>query len=74
VGNGAIVAAGSVVSKDVPPYAMVAGNPARIKYYRYSPEIIEKLEKIAWWNWDKGTIRQRMDQFMDIHRFIQEFS
>ena len=73
VGDGAIVAAGSVVTKDVPPYAMVAGNPARIKYFRFSPEIIQKLMKIAWWRWDAGQVRERMDSMMDINRFIKEF-
>ncbi len=72
IGNGAIVAAGSVVSKDVPPFAMVAGNPARVKYYRFEPDIIEKLEKIAWWNRDKGWIHEHIESFMDIHRFIRE--
>ena len=46
IGQGAIVAAGSVVTKDVPPYAIVGGNPARVIKYRFEPEVIEKLLKI----------------------------
>lgn len=53
IGNGAIIGAGSIVSKDVLPYAIVVGNPAKIIKMRFSEEIIEKLETIQWWNWDK---------------------
>lgn len=74
VGDGAIVAAGSVVSKDVPPYAMVAGNPARVKYYRFPKKTIKKLLQIKWWDWDPGLIRQRIDFFQNINGFIQDFS
>jgi acetyltransferase-like isoleucine patch superfamily enzyme len=51
VGNGAVIAAKSVVTKDVPGYAIVAGNPAEIKKYRYSKEVIDMIEKIKWWEW-----------------------
>lgn len=50
IGHGAIVAANSVVTKDVPPYSIVAGIPARILKYRFSNEKIERLLKSAWWN------------------------
>ena len=50
IGNGCIIAANSVVTKDVPPYAIVAGVPAKIISYRFSPEIIEKLLELQWWN------------------------
>lgn len=49
IGDGAIVAAMSVVTKDVPPYAVVAGNPAQIKRYRFSEQQIEKLQQTRWW-------------------------
>jgi virginiamycin A acetyltransferase len=51
IGHGAVVAAGSVVAGDVPPYAIVAGNPARIVRSRYSPEDVERLLRAAWWDW-----------------------
>jgi acetyltransferase-like isoleucine patch superfamily enzyme len=51
INDGAIVAANSIVTKDVPPYAVVAGVPAKIVKYRFSPEIIEQLLKIRWWNY-----------------------
>ena len=48
--NGAVIAAGSVVTKDVPPYAIVGGNPAKIIGYRFEQDIIDKLLEISWWN------------------------
>jgi acetyltransferase-like isoleucine patch superfamily enzyme len=53
IGNGAVIGAGSVLTKDVLPYSIVAGNPAKIIRMRFSNDIIEKLENIRWWNWDK---------------------
>lgn len=55
IGNGAIVAAHAVVTRDVPPYAIVAGNPARIKKMRFDDNVIERLERLQWWRfalWD----------------------
>jgi virginiamycin A acetyltransferase len=51
IGPGAIVAARSVVSRDVPPYALVAGNPARVVRRRFDDESIGRLLRIAWWDW-----------------------
>lgn len=51
IGHGAVVAARSVVTKDVPPYAVVAGSPAVIKKYRFEPAVIERLLKSNWWNY-----------------------
>ena len=51
VGDGAIVAAGSLVVKDVPPYAIVGGIPAKIIKYRFSDEIINSLLKLKWWKY-----------------------
>ena len=50
IGNGVTIAAGAVVTHDVPPYAIVAGNPARIIRYRFDEETIKKLEATEWWN------------------------
>ena len=63
IGNGVIAAAGAVITKDVPDYAVVAGVPARIIRYRYTPEQIEALNKIAWWDWSDDEIRERFDDF-----------
>lgn len=61
IGTGAVVAAGAVVSKDVPPYAIVGGIPAKIIKYRFSQDEIEKLLKSEWWNWDIEEIRKNYD-------------
>jgi len=52
VGDGAIIATGSVVTKDVSPYTIVGGNPARVIKKRFSEEIIELLLELKWWDWD----------------------
>ena len=52
IGDGAVVAAGAVVNKEVPPYAVVVGNPARVVRYRFDPETIERLLAEKWWEKD----------------------
>jgi acetyltransferase-like isoleucine patch superfamily enzyme len=49
IGDGAVIAAGSIVTKDVPPYAIVAGIPAEIKRYRFSEKLIERFLRTKWW-------------------------
>jgi chloramphenicol O-acetyltransferase type B len=56
VGVGAIVAAGALVTKDVPPYAIVGGVPAQVLRYRFQPEVINRLLEIAWWKWPEHDI------------------
>ena len=51
VGAGAIVAAKAVVGRDVPPYSVVAGNPARVVRHRFEPEVARRLLAVAWWDW-----------------------
>lgn len=75
VGDGAIIGAGCVVTHNVSPYAIVAGVPAKVIGFRYSKEQIDKLLKIAWWNWGTNKIRANIDYFYgDIDSFIEEFS
>lgn len=69
IGTGAIVAGGAVVVKDVPPYAVVGGNPARIIRYRFSEEQIKSLLASEWWNWPIEKVRQRVGDFSDIEKF-----
>lgn len=62
VGDGAIIATRSVVTKDVPPYAVVAGNPAKVVKMRFDPRTIERLLAIKWWDWDIETISAHIPQ------------
>ena len=73
IGDGAVVASGAVVTKDVPPYAIVGGNPAKIIKFRFSPEIIEKLLAIKWWDWDESLIKSRVNDFYDIEQFCSKY-
>lgn len=57
IGNGAVIAADSVVTKSVPPYAIVGGNPAKIIRYRFPPDVVDALERIRWWDWSPEKIR-----------------
>lgn len=64
IGHGAVVGAGAVVTRDVAPYAIVAGNPARLIRHRFSPEIIEALLAIRWWDWPDEKIQAYRDEFL----------
>ena len=56
IGDGAIIGAGAVVTKSVEPYAIVAGTPARTIGSRFSPEVVERLLRLRWWDWDDERI------------------
>ena len=63
IGDGAIVAAGAVVTKDVPPYAVVGGAPAKVIKYKFPQDVIDRLEEIKWWNLPDEEITRVIDLF-----------
>ena len=74
IGDGAVVAANSHVVKDVPPYAVVGGNPAKIIKYRFTPDIINELLELKWWDWTDNKINAMMPLLLshDIRSFIDK--
>lgn len=72
--NGCVIAANAVVTKDVPPYAIVGGNPAKILRYRFDSAIIDGLQKIAWWDWDEKTQYARREDFsLPAEEFVSKY-
>ena len=74
IGDGAVIAANTHVVKDVPPYAIIGGNPARIIKYRFTPELINALLKIQWWNWPEEKINANIPLMCndDIDEFVSK--
>ena len=70
IGDGAVIASDSVVVKNVPPYAIVGGNPAKIIKYRFEPHVIESLLRIKWWDWSLDKIHDNFKYFNDVEKFI----
>ena len=75
VGDGAVIAAGSVVTKNIPPYAIVAGVPAKVIKFRFNQDIVDQLLKIQWWNWDKQFLNDHVDDmYENIEEFIKKYN
>ncbi len=70
IGNGAVIGAGAVVTKDVAPYSIVAGIPAKVIKMRFTDDIIHKIEQSKWWDWDYDKIKSRLSDFRDLDAFI----
>jgi len=73
IGDGAVIGSSAVVTKNIPPFAIAVGNPARVIKYRFDQQIIQSLQQIAWWNWDYEQIKLAIDDFKDINSFIEKY-
>jgi acetyltransferase-like isoleucine patch superfamily enzyme len=73
IGAGAVVAAGAVVTRDVPPYAIVGGVAAKLIRYRFTPEVIGRLLALQWWDWPEPRLRAMQPWFAqpDINAFLR---
>lgn len=73
IGNGAIIGAGSVVTKDIPPYAIYAGNPARLIRYRFDEKTIEQIEMTKWWDHSPNELIDYYDYMHNPRQFCECF-
>lgn len=74
IGNGAVVGSGAVVTRDVEPYTIVAGVPAKVIRARFLPEIASKMQKIQWWDWPYEVIKERFRDFLlDAADFVEKY-
>jgi virginiamycin A acetyltransferase len=64
IGDGAVVAANSVVTGEIPAYAIVAGSPAKVIKYRFSEEKIHEIQQLKWWEWDIDKIKENKELFL----------
>ncbi len=74
IGDGAVVAAGAVVASDVDPYAIVAGNPARLVRHRFSPPVVARFLTLRWWDWTDDEIARMLPRMLspDVEGFLDE--
>ena len=75
IGNGAVIGARSVVTHDVPPYAVVGGVPAQVIKFRFDAPTIEALQRVAWWDWPERKIEEALPLLMsdDVRGFLARY-
>lgn len=69
IGNGAVIGAHSVVTHDIPPYAIAVGAPAKVIRYRFTPQEIDWIEQSKWWKWPEERLTKEGDKFISIEEF-----
>lgn len=74
IGHGAVIASDAVVTRDVAPYSIVGGNPARLIRYRFDPDVVDALLKIQWWDWSDLEISAAIDLFNDPVIFVRNYT
>lgn len=72
IGDGSVIGAGAVVTKDVNPFEIVAGVPSKLIRKRFPDNVIEKLLKIKWWDWEDEKIRTSFNDFLDMDTFLKK--
>lgn len=72
IGNGVVIGAGAVVVSDIPDYAVAVGVPAKVVKYRFDKNVIEKLQRMQWWEWDIDKLKDVEQSFFDVEKFIQK--
>jgi acetyltransferase-like isoleucine patch superfamily enzyme len=70
IGVGSVIGAGSVVTRDVPPYSIVVGVPAKVIKYRFDPDLIQDLLKSEWWEVDRGILKQLKETYSNPRKFL----
>jgi hypothetical protein len=75
IGTGAVVGAGAIVTRDVAPYAIVVGNPARPVRRRFPEDVAARLERLAWWDWGHERLRRALPDFraLPIEAFLDRY-
>ena len=75
IGHGAVVAAGAIVTRDVQPYAIVAGVPAKFMRWRFEPKLSERIISLAWWDWSHDRLAQAVEgmRVLPVEEFLKKW-